>query len=128
MWLTMIMNFAGSKTGKIVIAGLIILALIGGYKLKISSLERQIDRLRAEKADVAIRNKICQADLGALLISVDNQNAHVEELERLNNELNTAAVEAASSAISTPEEIDAAIEGVGPEVLNNFYKEVYDEE
>lgn len=126
MWLTVVMKFFGTKTGKMVMVAIVVMALIGGYKWKISGLENKIESLTALNATEQIRNKLCQADIQALQVSVDHQNEKVAELEKVNLEMTIASAESAREAFTDPAEIERLVKaGNGPVAMNNFMKELF---
>ena len=122
------MNFLGSRNGKILICVMVGLAIIGGVRWKVSSLEREIDRLQVKNANEQIRNKLCQADLGALMVSVEDQNRKVAELEQVNRAMTIASAESAREELTGPVEVDRVVmEGTGPVVLNKFMNDIFGE-
>ena len=124
MWWTWVLKFFVSKEGKVLIAVLILLGIFAGYRWKISSLEGKIDRLTVEKANAEIRNKLCQADIQGLQVSVEVQNQKVSELERTNRELTIASSQSAQEEITNPDDIEIEVkEGSGPDALDSFMEE-----
>lgn len=118
------MKLGTSKQGKIIFGILFILALIAGYKWQISSLENKIDRLTVEKANSEIRNKLCQADIQSLQVSVEAQNKKVSELERTNRELTIASSRSAQEEITSTVDIEIEVkEGSGPDAFDSFMEE-----
>lgn len=125
----MVMNFMTSKQGKIVIGVLVVLAVIGGYKWKISSLQSKLDRAKAENATMQIRNKLCQSDLGMLKNSVDRQNGLIDRLKTDKDTLEEDAKKRAVDAIRPPEEVEVIVNAdSGPVSMNKFLTDIFEGE
>lgn len=120
------MRFGTSKQGKIIFGILFILALIAGYKWKISSLEGKLDRAKSDNATMQIRNKICESDMGVLKISVDRQNIMISDLQATNEVLAADADRRAEESFREPEEIERIVHGgSGPMPMNDFMEELF---
>lgn len=122
----MVLNFLTSKTGKIAVVIIIVMAMIASYKWKISSLEGKLDRAKSENATMQVRNKICESDMGVLKNSVDRQNAIISDLQATNEVLAADADRRAEESFREPEEIERIVnEGSGPGPMNDFMEELF---
>lgn len=126
MWWTWVLKLVTSKQGMIVVGVLVVLAMFAGYKWKISSLEGQLDRAKADNATMQIRNKICESDIGVLKNSVERQNGVIEDLQATNEILELEKSRRAEESFRSPEEVDRIVnEGSGPMPMNDFMEELF---
>jgi hypothetical protein len=125
MWMTAINFVFRSKGGQAMLAFLIIMAVVGGYKIKISSLENDLNEVMAEKNNIELKNNICEADLGQVKFAVSRQNKMIDELKAKNEKLAKEAEEAVKDSFTPPAVIKRVMhQAPGHVEMNKFMEEL----